>query len=164
LTPVTRTHEWIQREYGQEKFPAAELLIEEAVDAGGETLADAIAYVVGRDYLGEQQAVIGGRRVNIRTSLAFAAFQGLLVAAVRDEACKSDTEHGYNRNPVELLRAQEAAGRLAVDVVRPEVVGLNRQNSTTVIRWRPGVPAPPREHVPPPDLTNTMRPRGSGTR
>jgi hypothetical protein len=44
-------------------------------------------------------------------------------------------EHDYSRDLVERLRAEEAAGRIAIDTILPEVVGVNPANSTTVIGW-----------------------------
>ncbi len=44
-------------------------------------------------------------------------------------------EHDYSRDLVEKLRAEEAAGRIAIDTILPEVVGVNPRNSTTVIGW-----------------------------
>jgi hypothetical protein len=44
-------------------------------------------------------------------------------------------EHDYTRDLVPRLREEEAAGRISIDTVLPEVVGVNRQNSTTVIGW-----------------------------
>jgi hypothetical protein len=44
-------------------------------------------------------------------------------------------QHDYNRNLVECLRAEAAAGRLVIDAVTPDVFGINPANSTTVIRW-----------------------------
>lgn len=50
-------------------------------------------------------------------------------------------QHDYNRDLVPRLREEEAAGRIAIDTVLPEVVGVNPENSTTVIGWS----APPAE-------------------
>jgi hypothetical protein len=44
-------------------------------------------------------------------------------------------EHDYNRNLVEVLREAEAGGRIAIEILRPELFGINPRNSTTVIRW-----------------------------
>jgi hypothetical protein len=44
--------------------------------------------------------------------------------------------HDYNRNLVAALRNAESANRLTVDLVQPDVFGINPQNSTTIIRWR----------------------------
>jgi hypothetical protein len=43
--------------------------------------------------------------------------------------------HDYNRNLVSLLRRAEADGSLQLDVVRPEVVGVNAGNATSVVAW-----------------------------
>jgi hypothetical protein len=44
-------------------------------------------------------------------------------------------QHDYSRDLVPRLREEEAAGRLAIDTILPEVVGVNPENSTTVIGW-----------------------------
>ena len=44
-------------------------------------------------------------------------------------------QHDYNRNLVDALRKQEAAGLLEIDELSPEVVGVNPRNATTVARW-----------------------------
>ena len=43
--------------------------------------------------------------------------------------------HDYNRNLIPLLRAAEAAGTIAIELIRPDVFGINPENSTTAIRW-----------------------------
>jgi hypothetical protein len=44
--------------------------------------------------------------------------------------------HDYNRNLVASLREQDAKGSLELEWIRPEVVGVNPSNSTTVARWK----------------------------
>ena len=44
--------------------------------------------------------------------------------------------HDYTRDLVPALRAEEAAGQIAIDAIVPDVFGINPRNSTTVIRWR----------------------------
>jgi hypothetical protein len=51
-------------------------------------------------------------------------------------------QHDYNRNLVECLTAEADAGRLVVDYIRPDVFGINPENSTTIIRWRSGETGP----------------------
>lgn len=46
--------------------------------------------------------------------------------------------HDYSRNFVEVLRAEEAAGRLVVDAVLPNVVGTNPANALTAVLWHAG--------------------------
>lgn len=43
--------------------------------------------------------------------------------------------HDYNRNLVQTLRDQAAEGHLTLDLVQPDVIGINPSNSTTVLRW-----------------------------
>jgi hypothetical protein len=50
------------------------------------------------------------------------------------------TEHDYNRNLVASVRAEEAAGRLVVDAVVPDVLGINPRNSTTLVQWHAEAP------------------------
>ncbi len=45
-------------------------------------------------------------------------------------------QHDYNRNLLPALREEEAAGRLRIDVVRTDVVGVNPHNASTFVRWR----------------------------
>jgi hypothetical protein len=45
-------------------------------------------------------------------------------------------EHDYNRNLVGALRDEEAAGRVVIEELLPDVFGINPRNSTTVVRWR----------------------------
>ncbi|MDP2710635.1 MAG: hypothetical protein Q8O56_05405 [Solirubrobacteraceae bacterium] len=44
-------------------------------------------------------------------------------------------QHGYNRNLVALVRDAERAGRLRIDAVRPELMGVNPRNATTLVAW-----------------------------
>ena len=44
--------------------------------------------------------------------------------------------HDYTRDLVPLLRDEEAAGRVVIDTIVPDVFGINPSNSTTAIRWR----------------------------
>jgi hypothetical protein len=45
-------------------------------------------------------------------------------------------QHDYSRNLVEMVRAEADAGRIELDVLQPDVFGINPSNSTTIIRWR----------------------------
>jgi hypothetical protein len=47
-------------------------------------------------------------------------------------------ENDYNRDLVDRLREEEAAGRLTVEGIALDVIGTNPRNATTVIRWRAG--------------------------
>lgn len=48
--------------------------------------------------------------------------------------------HDYNRNLLDMVSEEAEAERLRIELVRPDVVGVNPDNATTVIRWRsPGV-------------------------
>jgi hypothetical protein len=56
-----------------------------------------------------------------------------------EAACSSRVyaeRHDYSRNLVEQLRLQEAAGRIELEAVLPNVVGVNARNATTLIAWR----------------------------
>ncbi len=44
--------------------------------------------------------------------------------------------HDYNRNLVQTVQEQAAEGILTVDLIQPDVIGINPSNSTTVMRWR----------------------------
>lgn len=43
--------------------------------------------------------------------------------------------HDYNRNFWALLCALEAQGTIVIDDIQPDIVGLNPQNPSTLIRW-----------------------------
>jgi len=45
-------------------------------------------------------------------------------------------DHDYTRNYVPSLREEEAAGRIAIDWIKPDVFGINPSNSTTAVKWR----------------------------
>jgi hypothetical protein len=44
--------------------------------------------------------------------------------------------HDYNRNLIPVLRAAEAAGDIAIELIHPDVFGIKPENSTTAIRWK----------------------------
>lgn len=44
--------------------------------------------------------------------------------------------HDYTRDLVPMLREEEAAGRVVIETIVPDVFGINPSNSTTAIRWR----------------------------
>lgn len=44
--------------------------------------------------------------------------------------------HDYNRDLVEILRAEQAAGRITIDAIAREIVGVNHENASTIIVWR----------------------------
>jgi hypothetical protein len=46
--------------------------------------------------------------------------------------------HDYNRNLVETIRAEEAAGRIRVEAIRPDLFGIVASNASTLIRWSAG--------------------------
>lgn len=46
--------------------------------------------------------------------------------------------HDYNRDLLEVLRAEEAAGGLRIEAIEPDVLGLNPDNATTLVRWSAG--------------------------
>jgi sialic acid synthase SpsE len=45
--------------------------------------------------------------------------------------------HDYNRDLVAVLRGAEAEGRLAIELIQPDVVGANPENAGTLIVWSP---------------------------
>jgi hypothetical protein len=47
-------------------------------------------------------------------------------------------ENDYNRDLVERLREEQAAGRLTIEGIAADVIGTNPRNATTVIRWSAG--------------------------
>lgn len=47
-------------------------------------------------------------------------------------------QNDYNRDLLEVLRAEEAAGGLRIEAIEPDLVGLNPDNATTLVRWSAG--------------------------
>ena len=47
-------------------------------------------------------------------------------------------QHDYNRDLLAVLRAEEAAGGLRIDEIALDLVGLNPNNSSTLVRWSAG--------------------------
>jgi hypothetical protein len=95
---VTRDADWIEREYGQEKWPAVERLIEAEIAA--ESPDPALARVLGRvirrerysaDPRDSMETVISGDSVQMPQSAAFGAQHGLIVDAVAN-ACTPETD------------------------------------------------------------------------
>ncbi len=46
--------------------------------------------------------------------------------------------HDYNRDLLSVLRTEEAAGGLRIDEIALDLVGLNPDNSSTLVRWSAG--------------------------
>ena len=49
-------------------------------------------------------------------------------------------QHDYTRDLIPMLRAEEEAGRLTIDAVVPDVLGINPRNSTTLVQWHAEAP------------------------
>ena len=58
--------------------------------------------------------------------------EGDTASSSRSNAERND----YNRNLVDVLRHHERNGRLTVEVARPNVVGVNPRNATSLVQWR----------------------------
>jgi hypothetical protein len=43
--------------------------------------------------------------------------------------------HDYNRDLLDVLRAEEASGGLSIDAIELDLVGLNPANTTSLVRW-----------------------------
>jgi hypothetical protein len=109
--PVQRSRAWVEREYGDEKWPAMETLVERAIeDEQPEAdLARVLARVTRNEWDRRSSpfvptgAVMWGEWVEIPDSVAFAAHQALIVEAVLGR-CRGDTElllelgSGWGRN------------------------------------------------------------------
>ena len=94
---VQRTAEWVEREYGQEKWPAVEAAIREEIAREPEPagLARVHARVVrrqyGRDPLERVGAVFEGREVQVPPGVSIAAVSQLLRDVVLDR-CTPETD------------------------------------------------------------------------
>jgi len=94
--PLRRDHSWIEREYGAEKWPAVERLIEQQIAAEPRPDLGRVLRRVAReqwrtaDPLAGRRAVIDGREVQLPRSATFAAQQGLIVDVLLD-ACSPRT-------------------------------------------------------------------------
>jgi len=80
---VTRAPAWIEREYGREKWPAVERLIEEHADGEPSSLSRVLQGVArsqwyGPDALELSEQVLGGRRVTVPRSVGYGALRGLI--------------------------------------------------------------------------------------
>lgn len=95
--PVRRTREWIEREYGQEKWPAIERIIEqecsEEPDAGLSRLLGRVASSQWRhgDPLAVRRFAAGRGAVDLPLAGAYGAAQGIMLDVVAD-ACTARTD------------------------------------------------------------------------
>ena len=98
MQEVTRDADWIEREYGREKWPAVERLIEDEIE--GESPDPDLARVLGRVIRRERyspdpadsiETVLSGTSLEVPQSAAFGAQHGLIVDAVAN-ACTPETD------------------------------------------------------------------------
>lgn len=148
--PTKRTADWIEREYGREKWPA----IERAIDAicDGETSPPRnMARVIARvsrseiygsdDALDELPAVVSGNELRVARGIAWGAYQQLIVDAVVDH-CVTDTDavvelgSGWARN---LLRVWLGGGPANATYVAGEFTASGRRAATRLAGLEPSL-------------------------
>jgi hypothetical protein len=148
-TPIERTAEWIEREYGREKWPA----IERTIDAicNDETSPPNMARVIARvsrsemygggGALAEFPAVVSGKELHVARGIAYGAYQQLIVDAVVDD-CTTDTDavvelgSGWARN---LLRVWLGGGPANAIYVGGEFTASGRRAATRLAELEPSL-------------------------
>lgn len=95
LGMVRRDHQWVEREYGREKWPAVLAETRRLLETG-ETRLDAIVrqlthWEYGNELDGSIEIVINGRQVYIPTLSALAGFYGLVSGEII-RSCRDDTQ------------------------------------------------------------------------
>ena len=115
---MARTRQWVAREYGNEKWPAVERLVERAcIEEGSAPQMSRVLALVCRQewYQGEaasvnQEAIVDGRYVQPPRSVTFGGFQHYVTEATL-EACQPEPDlvlelgSGWGRNLVTLWLA-----------------------------------------------------------
>ena len=146
MREVRRDADWIEREYGREKWPAVERLIEDEI--AGESPDPDLARVLGRVIRREryspdpgdvQEVVFGGTPARVPQSVAFGAQHGLIVDAVAG-ACTPSTDlvvelgAGWARY---LLALWTSGGPVDATYVAAEYTEAGRRASERLARIEP---------------------------
>lgn len=113
---VVRDADWIDREYGQEKWPAVGEMVEEELARGERELDRVVArvarreFLVGRDMLAPLPVVIAGQRLSAPGCIGFGAYQSAITELVI-ASCRVDTDvvvelgAGWGRNVLKIFAA-----------------------------------------------------------
>jgi hypothetical protein len=131
--PVVRDSGWVEREYGREKWPAIERIVDEVTtresDFGRVLSAVARAERYPNGPLEPVEALFGGARAKVPAAVAFGGYQSLVVDTVLDR-CEADTDlvvelgAGWGRN---LLFAWLLGGPRSARYVAAEYTAAGRR-------------------------------------
>jgi hypothetical protein len=136
--PVHRSSEWVQREYGREKWPAVARMVEEESNAESDPGRADLGRVLGRvarreacpdGALAPSQMTVAGSRVGVPRAVAHAAHQGFVLDVV-GEACTPTTAlvielgSGWGRN---LLSLWLSGGPASAEYVAAEYTEAGRR-------------------------------------
>src|SRR5437764_13027323 len=84
--PVARTAEWIERDYGREKWPAVDRLVSDAMASDHPPLLSRVLREVARQERpsseGQEETVLGGATIRLPPAVAWAAHDGMVVESV----------------------------------------------------------------------------------
>ena len=143
--PVVRDAAWIEREYGREKWPAIERLVDEVVEREDD-LVRVVSEVVRRERypqgpLARVEAVFGGGRTEVPAAVARGGYQALIVDTVL-EHCSADTElvvelgSGWGRN---LFLTWLGGGPRRARYVAAEYTAAGRRVAARLASLAPGL-------------------------
>jgi len=144
-----RTREWVAREYGEEKWPAVERLVERVCeDEGPEPRMSRVLARLSRDewYHGDdantiQEAIVDGRQVHSPRSVTFGGFQHFVTEATLS-ACDPEPElvvelgSGWGRN---LFAIWLAGGPPGAMYVGAEYTGAGRAAAARIAALEPAL-------------------------
>ena len=142
---VVRDAQWIEREYGREKWPAIERLVEE-VAAQEDDFVRLVYEVARRERypdgpLEPVEAVFGGGSAEVPASVVRGGYQALIVDTVL-EHCSADTDlvvelgSGWGRN---LFLAWFAGGPQSARYVAAEYTEAGRRVAARLAELAPGL-------------------------
>ena len=142
---VVRDADWITREYGREKWPAIERLVDE-VAAREDDLLRIVSEVARHERypggpLEPVEAVFGGARAEVPAAVARGGYQALIVDTVLAQ-CSADTDlvvelgSGWGRN---LLLAWLAGGPRRARYVAAEYTAAGRRVASRLGSLAPGL-------------------------
>lgn len=144
-----RTHEHVDREYGRERWPHVEALIESAIDLESPDphLSRVFARVVRRDFYPDGlpsaplESVVGGQAVTAPQSVVMGGYQSLIVESVI-EACGESTDlivelgSGWGRN---LIAVWLAGGPASAPYLAAEYTEAGRRAASRLAGIEPGL-------------------------
>src|SRR5205807_769938 len=95
--PVVRDADWIGREYGQEKWPAVDRIVEDELRMGERDLSRVVSRaarrerLAGRDALDPVPFLISGTRLKAPLAVALGAYQSAITQTALS-ACREETD------------------------------------------------------------------------